>query len=56
MQAPINLPVDQCNVEDGGKGGKINKIIKKKKHLHTTHCFGLLLEVKVSKAKFSTKT
>lgn len=31
MQAPINLPVDQCNVEDGGKGGKINKIIKKKK-------------------------
>lgn len=30
MQAPINLPVDQRNVEDGGKGGKINKIIKKK--------------------------
>lgn len=34
MQAPINLPVDQCNVEDGGKGGKINKIIKKKKNIY----------------------
>lgn len=56
MQAPINLSVDQCTVEDGGKGGKKKKKKINKKHLHTTPCFGLLLEVKVSKAKFSTKT